>query len=66
MKSPSRQDIERTLNRLTEEELQALRERIKVAFEKNKKWREENCCPPANPPRYDEVYWKGLEWLDKL
>ncbi len=28
--------------------------------------REKRERPPAKPPRFDEVFWKGVAWLDTL
>jgi len=28
--------------------------------------RKNNLVPPLMPPRYDEVYFEGLKWLDSL
>jgi|GEM_PF-5664107 hypothetical protein len=49
---------------MTVEELrEEARERIKRSIATKKKLREEST---VMPPRYDEVFYRGVEWLDGL
>jgi hypothetical protein len=41
-----------------------LRQQVKIKLAEKK--RDKGRLVTPRPPRYDDVYWKGLEWLDSL
>lgn len=45
-----------------EERIEALR----VKVQKKLKERIDNRVAPNPPPRYDEIFFQGVEWLDSL
>lgn len=54
------EDKDSGLRKLTKEEADKLKERVKA------KLKESSNMKPADPsPRYDDVYWNGVEELDK-
>lgn len=41
-----------------------LRAKIEVKLQKNKE--KKNTLKRSRPPVYDDIYWKGLAWLDDI
>jgi hypothetical protein len=41
-----------------------LRKQVKIKLAEKKRDKDRLVTP--TPPRYDDVYWKGLEWLNNL
>ncbi len=44
-------------------DIEAIRDRI---HKKLAARRAERSSPSGLPPRYDDVYWKGIEWFDQI
>jgi TPP-dependent pyruvate/acetoin dehydrogenase alpha subunit len=47
-----------------EQKIQELKERIKERIKERQEQRKKK--PPSPAPRYDDVYWRGVEWLNGL
>lgn len=47
-----------------EEKIAELKKKLEKIREKRQRKRERN-MKTFIPPRYDDVYWEGVEWLDR-
>ncbi len=44
----------------------ALRDEIRRKIRERAEARRQSMVPPMPPPRYDEVYFAGVAWLDRI
>ena len=49
------------------QKIEEIKQKLKELKEKRAKGKSaRKLIEPPTPPRYDEIFWKGTEWLDSL